>query len=60
MEYVLFIFIYAGALSADDSMTSYSIPNFRSAAACQQQGKNLEGITAGTTKVLKFKCIPVG
>ena len=55
--WTLVLFMHAGILSGKDSMTSTTIPNFKSEAVCMAAGKQSAILVKGTTKDLTFVCL---
>ena len=58
MNWILIIFIHAGVLSQGDSMTMFSVPNFKDEASCSAAGKASESLVSATKKSLRFVCVP--
>ena len=58
MEYVLILYIYAGALAHGDSVALTTIP-VESAAACSKAAKDAESLVSMSTKVLRTACLKV-
>lgn len=57
MNWILIIYIYAGALANGDSVAITQIPYFVSKQECIQAGNNAKELVNGTTKVFRFVCI---
>jgi len=58
MEYMLIIYIYAGALAQGDSVALTSVP-MQDLATCQTASKQAESLVARSTKVLRTACLKV-
>lgn len=56
MEWVLVIYIYAGAMAQGDSVTVTTTP-MQTQEACETAGNQLGDLVTGTTKVARFICI---
>jgi hypothetical protein len=57
MNWILILFVHAGALSNADSMALTSVPGFRNEATCQAAGRASEALTKGTTKNTRWVCV---
>jgi hypothetical protein len=57
--WLLIIFAHAGALSNSDS-NSMTTAVFASEVACTSAGEAAKKMTDGTTKVIKYRCVPTG
>lgn len=58
MEWILVLFIYAGPFTKGDSVTLAEIPGWGSKAACEAAGEQTKPLTSGSSKALRFVCIP--
>ena len=58
MEYVLIIYIYAGALAHGDSVALTTVP-MQDKAVCAMAAKQAESLVARSTKVLRTACLKV-
>lgn len=58
MEYVLIIYIYAGALAQGDSVALTNIP-MADKVTCQKAAGEAESLVARFTKVLRTACLKV-
>lgn len=56
MEWVLVLYIYAGAFASGDSVALTTIP-MQSQEACQSAGKASGSLVTGSAKVLRFVCV---
>ena len=57
MNWILVIYIYAGALANGDSVAITHIPKFATEQECVQAGKQANGLVSGSTKVYRFVCL---
>jgi hypothetical protein len=57
MNWILIIFVHAGALSNADSMAMTSIGGFQNQSACQAAGEQATKMATATTKAMKFVCV---
>jgi hypothetical protein len=57
MNWILILFVHAGALSNADSMALTSVPGFRNEATCQTAGRASEALTKTTTKNTRWVCV---
>ena len=57
MNWILILFVHAGALSNADSMALTLVPGFRNEAACQAAGRASEALTKATTKNTRWVCV---
>ncbi len=57
MNWILILFVHAGALSNADSMALTSVPGFRNEAICQTAGRASEALTKVTTKNTRWVCV---
>jgi hypothetical protein len=58
MEYVLIIYIYAGALAQGDSVALTTVP-MQDKVTCETAAKQAESLVARSTKVLRTSCLKV-
>jgi hypothetical protein len=58
MEYVLVLYIYAGALAQGDSVALTSIP-MQDKVTCEKAATQAESLVARSTKVLRTACLKV-
>lgn len=58
MEYVLILYIYAGAMAQGDSVALTNIP-MADKATCETAAKQAESLVARSTKVLRTACLKV-
>jgi hypothetical protein len=58
MEYVLIIYIYAGALAQGDSVALTTVP-MQDIATCQKAATQAESLVRASTKVLRTACLKV-
>jgi hypothetical protein len=58
MEYVLIIYIYAGALAQGDSVALTTVP-MQDKVTCETAAKQAESLVARSTKVLRTACLKV-
>lgn len=56
-HWVLVVYIYAGFMAKGDSVTLQTIAGFSSQEVCQEAGRNLEHLTANSTKELRYECV---
>jgi hypothetical protein len=57
--WILIIFAYAGTMASGDSI-SLATPIFATEVACASAGEAAKKMTEGTTKVIKYRCVPTG
>lgn len=58
MEWILVIFIYAGAMSSGDNVTVTTIPHtFSTEAECVANGKKSGKLVSGTSKSHDYVCL---
>lgn len=57
MEWILILFIYAGALARGDSVAIESVPGFKTQQSCQAAAQQVEKFTQGTAKNIRFACV---
>lgn len=57
MNWVLVLWIYAGAMSNSDSMALTSVSGFKNEASCQVAGQAAVKMTTATVKAGKFVCV---
>lgn len=58
MNWVLVLFVHAGAMSAkDNSMGITNVSGFKTEAACVAAGKQSESLVSRTTKDIRFVCL---
>ncbi len=58
MEYVLIIYIYAGALAKGDSVALTTVP-MQDKVTCETAAKQAESLVHMSTKVLRTSCLKV-
>ena len=58
MEYVLVLYIYAGALAQGDSVALTTIP-MQDKVVCETAAKQAESLVRASTKVLRTSCLKV-
>jgi len=58
MEYVLILYIYAGALAQGDSVALTTVP-MHDKITCETAAKQAESLVARSTKVLRTSCLKV-
>ena len=58
MEYVLILYIYAGALAKGDSVALTTVP-MQDIATCQKATTQAESLVRASTKVLRTACLKV-
>ena len=58
MEYVLIIYIYAGAMASGDSVALTTVP-MQDKVVCETAAKQAESLVARSTKVLRTACLKV-
>jgi hypothetical protein len=58
MEYVLVLYIYAGALASGDSVALTTVP-MQDIATCQKAATQAESLVRASTKVLRTSCLKV-
>lgn len=59
MVWILILFVHAGILSGKDSMAITDVKEpFLREVDCNEAGKKAEALTTGTTKNVKFVCLP--
>ena len=58
MEYVLVLYIYAGALAKGDSVALTTVP-MQDIATCQKAATQAESLVRASTKVLRTACLKV-
>ena len=57
--WILILFAYAGTLATGDSV-SLVTPIFASEVACASAGEAAKKLANGSTKVIKYACVPTG
>lgn len=58
MNWILVIYIYAGALASGDSVAITNVPGFTTRQACLRAGDEAKSLVSGAnTKVYKFVCL---
>ncbi len=57
MNWILVIYIYAGALATGDSVTITHIPNFKSKQECAQSGREAKELVGYSSKEYRFVCL---
>ena len=58
MEYVLVLYIYAGALAQGDSVALTTVP-MQDKVVCETAAKQAESLVARSTKVIRTACLKV-
>ncbi len=58
MEYVLILYIYAGALAQGDSVALTTVP-MQDKVTCETAAKQAESLVARSTKVIRTACLKV-
>nr|QMP83569.1 MAG: hypothetical protein [Caudoviricetes sp.]QMP83762.1 MAG: hypothetical protein [Caudoviricetes sp.] len=58
MTYTLILYIFAGPLAHDDSVTLTTIDTFSTIESCQEAGQAGKPLTANSTKEYRYVCIP--
>jgi hypothetical protein len=58
MEYVLVLYIYAGALAKGDSVALTTVP-MQDKVTCETAAKQAESLVHMSTKVLRTSCLKV-
>ena len=57
MNWILILFVHAGALSNTDSMAITNIPGFTTEQACKDAGEKSRKLVIATTKDVRFVCV---
>ncbi len=58
MEYVLILYIYAGAMASGDSVALTNIP-MNDKVTCEKAAQQAESLVSRSTKVLRTACLKV-
>ena len=56
-EWILVVFVYAGAFAKGDSVALTTIPGFPTQVECQTAGRFIQPMDEGTSKNIKFVCV---
>lgn len=57
MNWVLILWLHAGAMSNSDSMALTTVPGFKDEATCKVAGEAAVKMTTATLKTGKFVCV---
>ena len=57
MNWILILFVHAGALSNTDSMAITNIRGFTTEQACKDAGEKSRKLVVATTKDVRFVCV---
>jgi hypothetical protein len=58
MDWILVILIYAGTFARGDSVAIHTIPGWSSEQSCKYSGEKLGPLVKGTSKEIRFICLP--
>lgn len=59
MTWILVLYIYAGAMAQGDSVAITNVPGFVTQAKCEEAGNLAKPLVNGSSKVLRFVCLPM-
>ena len=57
MEFILILYIYAGAMASGDSVTLFAVPHFQTIQECNAAGEASKSLTSGSSKSARFLCV---
>lgn len=57
MEWILILFLHAGAMSDHDSMAVTNVPGFKSEQECKNAGDASSRLVSRTFKEVRFVCV---
>lgn len=57
LEFILILYIYAGAMASGDSVALQAVPGFSDRTSCVAAGEASRSLVGGSAKVLRFVCL---